>query len=148
MNKKYFLEKSMSKNKDIEFGLTKEDEYYEILKDCFDETLEKTNNKYNLFDFIGKDCYIELKSRRNTHDKYPDTMVGYNKIEFAKSTYKTVIFCFAFTDGLYYYVFDKTHLANNTLRVDYGGRSDRGYEEYKQYCYIPVELLKSTSKRI
>ena len=144
MNKKYFLEKSMSKNKDIEFGLTKEDEYYEILKDCFDETLEKTNNKYNLFDFIGKDCYIELKSRRNTHDKYPDTMVGYNKIEFAKSTYKTVIFCFAFTDGLYYYVFDKTHLANNTLRVDYGGRSDRGYEEYKQYCYIPVKLLKKT----
>jgi len=127
---------------DIEFGLNKEDEYYELLKDCFDETLEKTNNKYNLFDYIGEDCYIELKSRRNTHNKYPDTMVGYNKIEFANSTYKNVVFCFAFTDGLYYYKFNKDDLTHNKLRFDIGGRCDRGKEEYKQYCYIPIELLK------
>lgn len=145
MNKKYFLEKSMSKNRDIEFGLSKEDEYYHILKDCFDETLEKTNNKYNLFDYIGKDCYIELKSRRNTHNKYPDTMIGYNKVEFAQATYKKVIFCFSFTDGLYYYVFDKNDLHNNNLRIDIGGRTDRGVEEFNKYCYVPLKLLKQIS---
>jgi hypothetical protein len=129
---------------DIQFGLCKEDEYFNILKDCFDETLEKTNNKFNLFDYIGKDCYIELKSRRNTHDKYPDTMVGYNKIEFANAANnsKTTVFCFAFTDGLFYYKFDKMDLINKNLRIDIGGRNDRGKEEYKQYCYIPIELLK------
>ena len=129
---------------DIQFGLNKEDEYFNILKDCFDETLEKTNNKFNLFDYIGKDCYIELKSRRNTHNKYADTMVGYNKIEFAiaENNSKKTVFCFAFTDGLFYYKFDKLDLINKKLRIDIGGRNDRGKEEYKQYCYIPIELLK------
>ena len=127
------------------FGLSKEDEYYNTLKEYFDDTLEKTNNKFNLFDFIGKDCYIELKSRRNTHNKYADTMIGYNKIEFANSTYKSVIFCFAFTDGLYYYTFDRKDFDNNKIIVKEGGRCDRGKEEYKKYCYIPIHLLKKIS---
>ena len=130
------------KNNDIEFGLNKEDEYYELFKDCFDETLEKVNNKYNLFDYIGQDCYIELKSRRNAHNKYPDTMIGFNKVEFAKSTNKTIIFCFSFTDGIYYYKFNKEDLYNNKLRVDIGGRCDRGCIERNTYCYIPIKLLK------
>jgi hypothetical protein len=29
---------------DIQFGLNKEDEYFNILKDCFDETLLKIQN--------------------------------------------------------------------------------------------------------
>ena len=129
------------KSADIEFGLSKEDEYFNILKDCFDETLIKSINKYDLFDYIGNDCFIELKSRRNTHNKYPDTMIGYNKIEFAQSTNKIIIFCFSFTDGLYYYKFNKEDLINNNLRIDEGGRCDRGRNEYKQYCYIPIKLL-------
>ena len=74
------------KEVDEKFGFTKEDEVYEILKAVFDKTLEKVNNRYNLFDFLGEECYIELKSRRNSHNKYPDTMVGHNKISF-----KTII---------------------------------------------------------
>lgn len=130
------------KNRDIEFGIKKENEYYNILKELFDESLELSNNKFNLFDYIGKDCYIELKSRRNRYDKYPDTMIGYNKIEFARSTCKKVVFCFSFIDGLYYYVFDKNDLLNNNLRIDIGGRFDRGKEEFKKYCFIPIKLLK------
>jgi hypothetical protein len=130
------------KNNDTEFGLSKEDEYYKNFKDCFDETLLKSINKYDLFDYIGDECLIELKSRRNTHNKYPDTMIGYNKIEFAKTSCKDIVFCFSFTDGLYYYKFDKEDLINDNLRIDEGGRNDRGRNEYKQYCYIPIKLLK------
>ena len=129
------------KELDIEFGLLKENEYYEILKDKFDNTLEKTNNKFCLFDYIGENYYIELKSRRNTHNKYHDTMVGYNKIHFAMNTNKIIIFCFAFTDGLYYYQFENNDVMQHKLRFDYGGRNDRGVKEYKDYCYIPIELL-------
>jgi hypothetical protein len=127
---------------DIKFGFEKENDLYHILNECFDDTLEMSNNKYNLFDYIGKDCYIELKSRRVTHDKYPDTMIGYNKVEFAMNTYKRVVFCFSFTDGLYYYIFNKNDICNNRLRIDIGGRNDRGKEEYKKYCFIPTKLLK------
>jgi hypothetical protein len=130
------------KKEDVEFGLSKEDEYFDLLKDCFDETLEKTNNKFNLFDYIGQECYIELKSRRVKHDAYLDTMIGYNKVEFAQSCLKPVIFCFAFTDGLYYYKFDNNDLLNNNIRVDLGGRTDRGTAEIKKYCFINKKLLK------
>ena len=129
------------KEVDEKFGFIKEDEYYNILKEFFDKTLEKVDNRYNLFDFIGEECYIELKSRRNTHNKYPDTMIGCNKIEFAMNTYKTIIFCFLFTDGLFYYKFDKDDIINKKLRIRTGGRCDRNVNEYKDYCYIPITLL-------
>ena len=132
------------KKVDIKFGLLKENEHFEIIKSVFDTTLEKDNDKYNLFDYIGDECYIELKSRRNKHNTYPDTMVGYNKIEFAmrNNNNKKVIFCFSFTDGLFYYKFDKKDIINKSLRISSGGRCDRGYNEYKDYCYIPISMLK------
>ena len=129
------------KEVDENFGFIKEDECYNILKAFFDNTLQKVDNRYNLFDFIGEECYIELKSRRNTHNKYPDTMIGCNKIEFAMNTCKTVIFCFLFTDGLFYYKFNKDDIINNKLRIRTGGRCDRNVNEYKDYCYIPISLL-------
>ena len=129
------------KEVDENFGFIKEDECYNILKAFFDNTLQKVDNRYNLFDFIGEECYIELKSRRNTHNKYPDTMIGCNKIEFAMNACKTVIFCFLFTDGLFYYKFNKDDIINNKLRIRTGGRCDRNVNEYKDYCYIPISLL-------
>lgn len=129
------------KEVDEKFGFIKEDEYYNILKSFFDNTLQKVDNRYNLFDFIGEKCYIELKSRRNTHNKYPDTMIGCNKIEFAMNTDKTIIFCFLFTDGLFYYIFNKDDIINKKLNFRTGGRCDRNVNEYKDYCYIPISLL-------
>ena len=128
------------KENDEKYGFTKEDNLYEILKEKFDKTLLK-NSRYNLFDFIGEDCCIELKSRRNAHNKYPDTMIGCNKIDYAMMNNKRVIFCFLFTDGLFYYEFDKNDVINKRLRTGIGGRCDRNINEYKDYYYIPIDLL-------
>ena len=133
------------KEVDENFGFIKEDECYNILKAFFDNTLQKVDNRYNLFDFIGEECYMELKSRRNTHNKYPDTMIGCNKIEFAMKTYKTIIFCFLFTDGLFYYKFNKEDYDTGIIRSAYGGRDNRGIDEKKPYCYIPSKLLVKIS---
>ena len=133
------------KENDEKYGFIKEDEYYNILKEKFDKTLIK-NSRYNLFDFIGEDCCIELKSRRNTHNKYPDTMIGSNKIDYAMNNNKSVIFCFLFTDGLFYYKFDKNDVFNKRLRIGSGGRCDRNVNEYKDYCYIPISLLTKVEK--
>jgi hypothetical protein len=111
---------------DIEFGLSKEKTYFEEIKDKLDRTLKQSDNRYSLFDFFGDNSYVELKSRKVKHNQYPDTMVGYNKIEFAeKSPSNKVYFVFSFTDGLYYYQFNKEHIGNG-IRIDYGGRTDRG----------------------
>ena len=113
------------------------------LQEYFNDDTLRLTPKCHTFDYIGKNKFIEIKKRNFNSDKYPDTMIGYNKIEFAqKNCNKNVIFCFSFTDGLYYYKFNKEDLVNNKLRIDNGGRCDRGFQEYKQYCYIPIKMLK------
>ena len=86
---------------------------------------------------------IELKSRRNEKNKYPDTMIGLNKITCAINEYDTkkFIFAFNFIDGLYYYEFNKDDMANGNIRKGTGGRCDRGKAEYSQYCYIKNDIL-------
>jgi hypothetical protein len=66
-------------------------------------------------------------------------MVGYNKVEYAlKHPEKQAYFCVCFLDGLYCYKFSK----DDKLEVRLGGRRDRGRDEIKEYCYIPIELLR------
>ena len=44
---------------------------------------------------------------------------------------------FKFTDGLYYYEYNKS----DNLEYGMGGRKDRGRNEIKDYCYIPIKYL-------
>ena len=109
------------------------------------------NNKFQKckkncpFDFYDDVTFIELKSRNNEYNKYPSTMVGYNKIKIAeedesKTKYK---FLFLFTDGLYQWEFEK-----DKYLIKDGGRWDRGKSEIKKYCYINIENLKLLNKDI
>jgi hypothetical protein len=103
-------------------------------------TLSHTTNKFEKFDFIGDNKYIELKTRTVEKDKYPDTMIGLNKIEYARlNSDKEFYFVFAFTDGLYYWKYN----TDDQLNYRSGGRFDRGCKEIKQYAYIPINLLKN-----
>ena len=85
----------------LDFGKLKEIEIKQILEQYFNTTLQITS-KYNLIDFYNDDLYIELKSRRNTYSKFDTTIIGSNKIDYAKSLNKKVIFVFNFIDGLYF----------------------------------------------
>ena len=100
----------MNKNslkKDLMFGREKEDENLTLIRSAIDENLQKSVSNFYVIDFSSKDCYIELKSRRCEKDKYPDTMIGINKINFAKKSEKPTYFCFSFTDGLYCWKYDE-----------------------------------------
>ena len=128
------------RKQDLEFGCKCENDCLEILKTTFDATLEKTQNKYAVFDYRSDKYLIELKSRRNKHNEYPDTMVGKNKFDFAETSVdKKVVFCFQFTDGLYYWEYDKDKLEDVNFRQ--GGRWDRGRSEIKDYAYIKTSAL-------
>ena len=89
------------KYSDLVFGKLKEIEIKQILEQYFNTTLQ-TTSKYNLIDFYNDDLYIELKSRRNTYSKFDTTIIGSNKIDYAKSLNKKVIFVFNFIDGLFF----------------------------------------------
>jgi len=123
------------KQEDLTFGDMNELEVLNILKNKYN-TIRKLD-KFHPMDYEAEECYIELKSRRNTHNKYITTMVGKNKIDYCRKQNKDAYFYFLFTDGLFYYKYD----LNDNFQTTIGGRNDRGRNEYKLYYYIPVEKL-------
>jgi len=108
-------------------------------------TIFKRTKQLSVFDLRDNNTKIivEVKKRNNTKDKYPTTMIGENKYIKAKYYYDknfTILFCFEFTDGIYYYEY-----CEEKLEVKLGGRYDRGQAEIKNYVYIPVNKLKRLS---
>ena len=99
-------------------------------------------DRYHVFDYIDKDVniYIELKTRTCKSNKYPDLMMGNNKIkcadEYLKNN-KKIYFVFYFTNGLYYIDYNE----NTEYTIRRGGRNDRGVNEYKDFVYFPQKYL-------
>jgi hypothetical protein len=94
-------------------------------------------NDFDTMDFCDDDEVCELKSRRVPHDRYPDTMIGLNKIIRAmKDEVNEYKFFFLFTDGLYVWNFNR-----DDFSIRQGGRRDRGKNEIKDYAFIPYECL-------
>lgn len=123
---------------DLNFGKLKEVEIKEILETYFNIKLN-TSNKYNLIDFYNDDIYIELKSRRNTYEKYNTTIIGSNKIDYIKTLNKKCLFVFNFTNGLYYIeysnIFDSFDINEEIIFRD-------NKKELKINYHIPIEFLK------
>ena len=69
--------------KDVDFGFAKENEVLPIIKKTLNDNSICKLDKYDIFDFIGDNKLIELKSRHNNLSKYPTTMIEYNKIKKA-----------------------------------------------------------------
>lgn len=130
-------------NTELEWGLKQEKIVKPQLENYFKIPLKKTGDK-DTFDFINEKnkVLIELKSRRNTKNKYSTTMIGDNKWE--KSIEKldegwTIYYVFNFTDCLCYYKFLKENI--DKVKKSVGGRCDRGKKEFKYYRYIPISYL-------
>ena len=128
-------------SKDLEFGLKSEDKILSLLHNKIDVDIIKTS-AFHSFDYFlaSNDTYYELKTRRCSHDQYPDTMVGKNKLTFALANPDNkYVFLFNFTDGLYYHNWSKDNLYN----IKIGGRYDRGRPELNEYFYIKkADLIK------
>ncbi len=123
-------------NQDYSDGMKNEISVLNILNEL-GFNLKKTS-KTHPFDFFDEEYYFELKSRKVYKNTYPTTIIGLNKIQYAKKTEKGCIFLFKFIDGLFYYIYDKND-PNNSINT--GGRSDRGIDEYKPYFHIPISSL-------
>ena len=123
---------------DLDFGKLKEIEIKQILEQYFNTTLQ-TTSKYGLIDFFNDDIFIELKSRRNTYIQYNTTIIGSNKIDYAKSLNKKCYFVFCFIDGLYFIeysnIFDSFDLCEQYIIRD-------KQKELKTNYHIPINLLK------
>ena len=122
---------------DYNKGKMTEDEHFEFLKEHFNEPTLKQNKRYSTFDFNSDNITIELKKRNFDFGKYEDYMIGLNKIKRAQKLNKDIYFIMLFDNGMYSYKYD----INDKLNYRSGGRKDRGINEFKQYCYIPMDLF-------
>ena len=130
----------MSKSADVCFGSSCESDLFQDIKNRFGADVVKSANKYAVYDFGNDDVFIEVKSRRTPKNRYPDTMIGYNKIRYFLDNPNKKSYCvFNFTDGAYYVEVNQETVYD--FRIGSGGRRDRGHDEIKQYYFIPVKLL-------
>jgi len=126
--------------KDYNFGIANELNHFQTFKKYFnDENLIQSKSRTALFDYESDKNCVELKTRRNTYNKYPTTMIGKNKLDYCEDKDKDFYFCFDFTDGLYYWKYEKNDLEKFSYAK--GGRFDRGRPELNNYAYIPIEML-------
>lgn len=126
---------------DYAFGTQSEVSVLSQLK-VIDPSLVKTIRESHPFDFVNgtATAFVELKTRNNTKDRYPTTMIPLSKIKWANENYPAEFyFAFKFTDGLYYIKYDSAVFSK--FEVGEGGRFDRGRPELNQYCFIPIDTL-------
>lgn len=96
-------------------------------------------HEFDLKDSTNK-IVIEVKKRSLSHNTLSSTIMGYNKLIKAKQYIKRgyiVYFAFLFTDGLYYYKYDGRDYPKRQW-----SRTDRGYDELKDYFFISIDDLK------
>ena len=142
----------MSKKEDINFGLTNEQKVIPSIESFLKTELKKDPNPYSIYDWWNetKTVFVELKSRRNTHNQYDTTIIGENKIKMCINPDVNYYFVFLFTDGLYYIKYDKEIFKNFTiekdLRIKY--RYDVGQVEFKKVVHIPYKLLNKLPNTI
>jgi hypothetical protein len=125
---------------DLEYGLTKENEVMDTLKEYFEPDIEKTE-LYCVWDAHSpkSQTRYEIKSRRCKYSTYPTTIIPYKKRNGAVDG-KRLLFVFCFTDGLYYSEFDKNVFDSFDTRYITYYRPGIIPKPVKHYC-IPCEML-------
>lgn len=120
-------------------GLVEQKALLPIIKEFFKKDIIEIENKLSPFDYECSKYYYELKTRTNTKDKYPTTLIGRNKILGDKKS----ILIFKYTDCLCYIKYKKSLF--DTFEIK---KFDRNSKEpnKKDYIYIPIEHLKIIEK--
>jgi hypothetical protein len=116
-------------------GLIEQTNLLPVIRQFFNKDINEINNKLSPFDYECNKYFYELKTRTNTKDKYPTTMIGRNKIEGNKKS----ILIFKYTDCLTYIKYNKELF--DTFEIK---KFDRNVKESnkRDYIYIPVQYLK------
>jgi hypothetical protein len=132
--------------KDLNFGFKSEEEIHSILEEPFGNLLRSTRNpemgKYYEFDKYNEDYFIELKTRRIKHDKYPTLFFGENKLIkgdelLKKCPHLRIFYLWRCNDGIYGW-----EHRSSEYDVCKRGRCDRGKDEFDDCVDINQQFIK------
>lgn len=131
---------------DLAFGAQSENTTQKHLEVFFDRKLIHRGG-FSSFDYDdGSTLFVELKTRRIAHDKYPTAIIGGNKVDTARNNpERSYWFCYAYNDGLYGIKYDKD-LFDTFERTEYARGEREDYHNRPQDCvFIPYTALTRLS---
>lgn len=127
---------------DYAFGSASEKSVLPTLNAYFNSDLLYRGGN-STFDYDnGSNLFVELKTRRITHDQYPTAIIGANKVDSAsKHPEHTYWFVYQYADGLYGVKYDKDLFATFERRsYSRGDRPD--FHNRPQECvFLPHKHL-------
>ena len=133
----------MSYLNDLAFGRQSEANVQSRLETYFERKLVR-GGRFAPFDYNdGSTLFVELKTRRIPHNKYPTAILGANKVEIAeKNPSHQYWFCYSYEDGIFGIPYSKevfdTFEHSDYLRGERDGICDRPQHVY----FIPSTSLK------
>ena len=132
--------------KDLNFGFKSEEEIHSILEELFGNLLRSNRNpemgEYYEFDKYNEDYFIEVKTRRIKHDKYPTLFFGENKLIkgdelLKKCPHLRIFYLWRCNDGIYGW-----EHRSSEYDVCKRGRCDRGKDEFDDCVDINQQFIK------
>lgn len=136
----------------ITMGNRNEVKLLPIIRELYGEDVVKIEGRFAPFDYESPSLKIELKSRDLKYNKYPTTMIGFNKVELAKADHtKKAVFLFAFLDGLYEWIYTDANfeaiggMEAVKCRTGYVKYNSSNFNPNKPHLYIPIEKLVKKS---
>lgn len=135
------------KSNDLNFGFKSEEEIHDILEKEFGTLLRSSKNpemgKFYEFDKYNDDYFIEVKTRRIKHDKYPSLFFGNNKLIKGDEILKKcpdlrIFYLWRCNDGIYGW-----EHRSSEYTIERRGRWDRGKEEIDDCVDIKQKNIKS-----
>jgi len=132
--------------KDLSYGFKSENEIHSILEEQFGTLFKSKLNpemgKYYEFDKYNEEYFIEIKSRRIPHDKYPTLFFGENKLIkgdeiLRKCPHLRVFYLWRCQDGIY-----RWEHKSSEYTICKRGRNDRGVDEFNDCVDIDQKYIK------
>lgn len=138
---------------ELKIGSIQEERLKVIIEKKYKVSLKKLD-QFNPMDFVCDKFFVEVKSRRNKYDAYPTTIIGKNKIDYAKKYLFSmnqfaweedkfsVLYVFAFEDGDWF-IEQKEHNDKwiDECEVKEITRNDGVGTTNKEHICIPINLL-------
>jgi hypothetical protein len=124
----------------IEYGLNKEQEQEELIKERYGNKLKRTKH-YATFDWISDEFKIELKNRTCNYDTFSTTIIGLNKIKAGIKDTRDCYFLFGFADGsLWEWKLDKSKTYVGETRNEFVGNGNyTPFNPNKLNYYLPLK---------
>ena len=118
------------------YGKRKEEVVLNIIREYFGKEIKRSSKgRFAKYDYFDDETYYELKSRTNTKNCYPTTMITQNKVESCDKDLKLL---FNFRDCLAYIKYDEEQFKH--YNTEQFSRLGADWDE-KPHLYIPVDHL-------